>query len=220
MKLSSPSLRRLSGTSLLSLAVLLATGCADMGERTKGTLGGAAIGAAGGAAVSAMTGGKATTGAAVGGTLGAVAGNYWSKRMEDKRKAMEAATKGTGVEITRTADNQLQVNVPSDRAFEVGKSSMNDDLRPILDRFASGLDANMAVRVVGHTDSSGSDAVNNPLSKARADSVKSYLVARGVAADRVITEGKGEYQPVADNSTEAGRAKNRRVEIFLLDKAN
>lgn len=198
-------------------AALAATGCANMGEREKGTAAGAGIGAAAGAVISAATGGKAGTGAVVGGVVGAAAGNLWSKRMEDKRKAMEKATQGTGVTVDRTADNQLHVNVPSDISFDSGRSDLKPELRPVLDQFAQGLDHTMNVRVVGHTDSSGSDAINDPLSVERARSVREYLASRGVASQRVEISGEGSRQPVADNATPEGRARNRRVEIFLRE---
>ncbi len=200
-------------------AVALLTGCQNMSERQKGTAGGAAIGAIAGAAISSATGGKAGTGAVVGGALGAVAGNLWSKRMEEKRAAMEQATQGTGIEVARTAQNELKVNVPSDFSFDVGRSAIKSPMRPVLDQFAQGLDPTMRVRIVGHTDSTGSDAINNPLSLDRAHSVRDYLAARGVAPARVETEGRGSHEPVADNGTDAGRAQNRRVEIFLREPA-
>jgi outer membrane protein OmpA-like peptidoglycan-associated protein len=75
----------------------------------------------------------------------------------------------------------------------------------------------MLVRVVGHTDSTGSDAINNPLSLDRAQAVRDYLTRHGVAGGRIEVEGVGERQPVADNSTAEGRARNRRVEIFLRE---
>jgi outer membrane protein OmpA-like peptidoglycan-associated protein len=196
----------------------LVSGCANMSERQQGTAQGAGIGAIAGAVISSATGGKAGTGAVIGGALGAVAGNVWSKRMEDKRKAMEAATQGTGVEVIRTADNRLQVNVPSDISFAVGRADLRSDLLPVLDKFAAGLDTSMTVHVIGHTDNTGSDAINDPLSVNRANSVKSYLVSRGVPSTRVTIEGRGERQPIADNATEQGRARNRRVEIFLSDQ--
>jgi outer membrane protein OmpA-like peptidoglycan-associated protein len=206
-------------TSVLVLASLaLITGCANMSERERGTAQGAGIGAIAGAVLGSATGGKAGTGAVIGGAVGAVAGNIWSKRMEDKRKAMEAATQGTGVEVTRTSDDRLRVNVPSDISFAVGRADLRPDLLPVLDKFAAGLDTSMTVHVIGHTDNTGSDAINDPLSISRANSVKNYLVGRGVAPSRVSTEGRGERQPIADNATEQGRARNRRVEIFLSDQ--
>jgi outer membrane protein OmpA-like peptidoglycan-associated protein len=167
--------------------------------------------------IGSATSGRAGTGAVIGGAIGAVAGNLWSKRMEDKRIAMEQATRGTGIDVARTPDNQLKVNVPADVSFDVNRSNVKPEMRPVLDQFAQGLDPNMRVRIVGHTDNTGSDAVNNPLSIDRAQSVRDYLAARGVASSRIETSGRGEHEPIADNSSEAGRAKNRRVEIFLRE---
>jgi len=207
-----------SAASLLVVSVALtATACADMSERQKGTATGAGIGAVAGAVISSATGGKAGTGAVVGGALGAVAGNLWSKRMEEKRAAMERATQGTGIEVARTQDNQLKVNVPSDISFDVGKADIKPELRPVLDQFAHGLDPTMRVRIVGHTDSTGSDAINDPLSRERAASVKRYLEDRGVSGSRIDAVGRGEHEPIADNTSDSGRAKNRRVEIFLRE---
>jgi outer membrane protein OmpA-like peptidoglycan-associated protein len=204
--------------SLVAAAALLA-GCENMSERQKGTATGAAIGAVLGGVVSSATGGKAGTGAVVGGAVGAVAGNLWSKRMEDKRAAMEQATQGTGIAVERTPQNELRVNVPSDFSFDVGRSAIKPQMRPVLDQFAQGLDPTMRVRIVGHTDSTGSDAINNPLSVDRAQSVRDYLAGRGVAPARVETTGRGSREPVADNGNDAGRAQNRRVEIFLREPA-
>ncbi|MEW6708021.1 MAG: OmpA family protein [Pseudomonadota bacterium] len=202
----------------VAATALLGAGCADMSERQKGTAIGAGIGAVAGAAVGKATGGKAGTGAVVGGALGAVAGNIWSKRMEDKRRAMEQATQGTGIDVARTQDNQLKVNVPSDISFDVGRADIKPNLRPVLDQFAQGLDPSMRVRIIGHTDSTGSDAINDPLSVDRANAVKRYLESRGVDGSRIETAGRGEHEPIADNTTDAGRARNRRVEIFLREQ--
>ena len=202
----------------LAAAALLA-GCENMSERQKGTATGAAIGAVLGGVVSSATGGKAGTGAVVGGAVGAVAGNLWSKRMEEKRAAMEKATQGTGIGVERTAQNELKVNVPSDFSFDVGRAAIKPQMRPVLDQFAQGLDPTMRVRIVGHTDSTGNDAINNPLSVDRAQSVRDYLAGRGVSPARVETTGRGSHEPVADNGSEAGRAQNRRVEIFLREPA-
>jgi len=205
----------------LAAAALLSAGCADMSERQKGTAIGAGAGVAAGAAIGSVTGGSAGTGAAIGGVLGAVAGNLWSKRQEDRRKAMEQATQGTNVEVTRTQDNQLKINIPNDISFDVGSAAIKPQLRAVLDPFVSSLqgDPSAQITIVGHTDSTGSDALNNRLSIERADSVRDYIVTRGVAAGRVATAGRGDREPIADNNTEAGRAKNRRVEIFLREPA-
>lgn len=210
-----PALRTF--TLLPIVAVLALAGCENMSEREKGTAQGAGIGALAGAVIGKATGGKVGTGAAVGGAVGAVAGNLWSKRMEDKRVAMERATAGTGIEVARTDDNQLKVNVPSDLSFDVGRADVKPEMRPVLDQFAQGLDPTMRVRIVGHTDSTGGDAINDPLSVQRATSVRNYLADRGVDPSRAEVSGRGSHEPVADNSTDSGRAKNRRVEIFLRD---
>lgn len=204
-------------TLILATAALALAGCANMTERQKGTAQGAAIGAAAGAVLGSATGGRAGTGAVIGGAVGAIAGNVWSKRMEDKRAAMEQATRGTGIEVQRTADNQLKVNVPSDLSFDTGRADLRPALRPVLDQFAQGLDGSVRVLIVGHTDNTGSDAINDPLSRQRAQTVRDYLSSRGVPAARMETAGRGEREPVADNASEAGRAKNRRVEIFLRE---
>jgi outer membrane protein OmpA-like peptidoglycan-associated protein len=77
----------------------------------------------------------------------------------------------------------------------------------------------MEVRIVGHTDSTGSDAINNPLSVNRAQSARDYLVARGVNSSRISIDGRGSREPIADNATESGRARNRRIDIFLAERA-
>lgn len=211
---------RLAAGALATTALLMA-GCADMSPRQQGTAQGAGIGALAGAVLSSATGGKAGSGAVIGGAIGAVAGNVWSKRQEDRRVALEQATRGSGVDVSRTADNQLKLNIPADISFDVNSASIRPAMRNVLDPFASNLrdDPNARISIVGHTDSSGSDAVNNPLSIDRAQSVRDYLVGRGVPAAHVQTAGRGEREPVADNSSDAGRARNRRVEIFLREPA-
>ena len=203
----------------LAAAVLLTTGCDTMGPREKGTAVGGGVGAAAGAVIGAATGGRAGTGAVIGGAIGAIAGNLWSKRQEDRRAAMEQATRGTGVEVTRTADNQLKINVPSDISFDTNSYLIKPELRGVLDPFASSLsgDPSTIVSIVGHTDSTGTPAINNPLSVERAQSVRDYLVARGIPPTRIETSGRGDREPLADNATESGRARNRRVEIFLRE---
>ncbi|MDO9316291.1 MAG: OmpA family protein [Burkholderiaceae bacterium] len=214
-----PSLNRPVWT--LAATALLLGGCANMNAEQRGTAQGAGIGAASGAVLGAVTGGRAGTGAVIGGVVGAIAGNLWSKRMEDRKQAMEQATQGTGVEVSRTADNQLKLNIPNDISFDVNSYAIKPQLRSVLDTFANSLreDPQARLLIVGHTDSSGNDAINNPLSVERAESVRDYLVIRGVAVTRVETTGRGKNEPVADNATEAGRAQNRRVEIFLREPA-
>jgi len=211
------SISKAAVASVVAGAML--AGCAGMSEREQTVAKGAGIGAAAGAVVGAVAGGGrgAATGAVLGAGAGAVGGYIWSKRMEDQKRAMESSTQGTGVQVTQTADNRLKLDVPSDVSFAVGRADIQPNLRPILDRFATTLGENPAatVSVVGHTDATGTDAINDPLSLNRANSVRDYLVARGVTAQRIATAGRGSREPVADNASDAGRAKNRRVEIYV-----
>ena len=198
-------------------------GCANMTETQKGTAKGAAIGAGAGAVVGAIAGkGKgAAIGAVVGAGAGAIAGNVWSKRQQEQKRQMEEATAGTGVAVTQTADNRLKLDIPSDISFEVGRADINPSFRNILNTFATGLVNNPSatVTIVGHTDSTGSDSVNNPLSLNRAASVRDYLSTRGVSASRVTIEGRGSREPIVANDSNANKAKNRRVEIFVAEPA-
>lgn len=196
-------------------AAMVMTGCANMTETQRNTGIGAGVGAVAGGLIGD---GK---GAAIGAAVGAAGGYAWSKYMENKKTQMQQATAGTGVEVTQTQDNRLKLNIPSDVSFDTGRSDIKANMRPILDQFAQGLgqQPNTEVYIIGHTDSTGTDAINNPLSVARANSVRDYLGARGADTRMIRTEGRGSREPVATNDTAAGRAANRRVEIYLAERA-
>jgi outer membrane protein OmpA-like peptidoglycan-associated protein len=204
-------------------AAFLFAGCANMTETQKDTTKGAAIGAGAGAVIGAVTGGGkgAAIGAVVGGAAGGIAGNVWSKRMQEQKAQMEQATLGTGVAVTQTPDNRLKLDIPSDISFDVNRADIKSNFRPILDTFAKGLLSNpvSTVTIIGHTDSSGTDAINNPLSLNRAASTRDYLVARGVPISRVAIDGRGSREPLVANDSAVNRAKNRRVEIFVAEPA-
>ncbi|MFM9902814.1 MAG: OmpA family protein [Polaromonas sp.] len=205
-----------------AIALSVLSGCANMSETQQGTAKGAGIGAVAGALLGAATGGSkgAATGAALGGALGAGGGYIWSKKMQDQRVAMEQATAGTGVAVSQTTDNRLKLDIPSDVGFDTGRSAIKPNFAPILAQFATSLNQNpvTTVTIIGHTDATGSDAVNNPLSIDRADAARDYLVSRGVARTRIVTDGRGSREPVADNNTAQGRDKNRRVEIYVAEQ--
>jgi outer membrane protein OmpA-like peptidoglycan-associated protein len=216
------SSKTLAGALALAGAVA-SSGCADMSATQRGTATGAGAGAALGALIGGTTGGggggRAAGGAVLGAAVGAVAGNIWSNRMENQKRAMEQATQGTGVQVSKTSDNRLRLEIPSDISFDTGRADIKADFRPILDRFATTLNDNPAatVSIIGHTDSTGSDAINQPLSVQRASSARDYLAQRGVSPTRVVVEGRGSREPVAANSDDAGRARNRRVEIYVAE---
>lgn len=213
--------KRFAGWLAIVFAGGAVVGCANMTETQRTTGTGAGIGAVAGAVIGGATGGGrgAGTGAAIGAAIGAGGGYLWSQRMQEQKATMEQATQGTGVSVTQTQDNQLKLDIPSDISFDSGRADIKPELRPILDRFGTTLNQNpvTTVRIVGHTDNTGTDAINGPLSVNRAASTRDYLVSRGVAVNRIAIEGHGSSQPVADNSTLAGRARNRRVEIFVAE---
>jgi len=130
---------------------------------------------------------------------------------------MEQAIQGTGVQVSQIADNRLKVNIPADTGFATAKADLNPTLRPVLDQLAPSLAKNPAalVEVYGHTDSTGSDAINGPLSRQCAQNVSNYLSSRGVAENRITSDGIGSTQPLVANNTAANRAINRRAEIYV-----
>ncbi len=203
---------------------LLVAGCAGMDDTQRRTAIGTGIGAAVGAALGGNTSGSkgVRNGALIGGAIAGVGTYIWSRQMEEQKRAMEEATAGTGVQVTQTRENLLQLDIPSDISFRINSAAILPNFQPILDRFAQTLVANPAttVQIIGHTDSTGTDAINNPLSVNRAASARDYLVARGVQVSRIMIDGRGSRDPIADNSTPAGRAQNRRVEIYVGQAAS
>ncbi len=217
-------IKKITTTSLscAALAVAMLSGCANMNETQQDTAKGAGIGAVAGALLGAAVGGSkgAATGAVLGGAAGAGGGYIWSKKMQDQKAAMEKATAGTGVAVSQTSDNRLKLDIPSDVSFDVGRSAIKPNFDPILNQFATTLTQHpeTTLSIIGHTDSTGSDAINNPLSFDRANAARDYLVGRGVARTRISTDGKGSREPVADNGTAQGRDKNRRIEIYVAEQ--
>lgn len=220
--LTAATARRLAVVAV-SAALVFVSACADMNDTQRHTGAGAAIGTLGGAVLggAADGGSGARTGAVLGGIAGAVGGYIWSQRMEKQKQAMEQTAEGTGVAVTQTPDNQLKLEIPSDISFDVNRSDIKPNFGPVLDRFAQTLANNpeTTIRIIGHTDITGSDQINNPLSFARAGSARDYLIARGVQGTRIQIDGRGSHEPIADNATADGRARNRRVEIFIGEPA-
>lgn len=179
---------------------------------------GAAIGAGVGAGAGAILGGKHNrTEVLVGTGIGALAGAAVGVYMDKQEKELREKTAGTGIEVVRNGD-EILLNMPSKVTFDVDSAIVSPAFQPTLSEVARVLSQyeKTFVDVIGHTDSTGSDAYNMTLSQRRADSVASYMSSNGVLRQRIATQGMGEAQPIADNGTEAGRSQNRRVEIKLV----
>jgi outer membrane protein OmpA-like peptidoglycan-associated protein len=198
---------------VFAVAGSLLAGCAT--QQGTNTAVGTGVGAGTGAAIGAIFGGG--KGAAIGAGAGAVVGGITGYNWQNIRNRMSGATKGTGTEITEQPDGSLKLNIPSSVTFDTSSYTIKPSFAPVLDQLAQTLQQNPEVvaSVVGHTDSTGSQQYNQTLSVNRAQSVTGYLAQRGIAPQRLSATGMGPNQPIADNNTEAGRAANRRVEIYL-----
>ena len=209
----------LFATILLSGALVLSSCGAS--NTVKGGGIGTGAGAAVGAGVGSVIGGGkgAAWGAGIGAVLGGTAGAIIGNKM-DKQKAELEAIEGAQVETVNEGE-AIKVTFESGILYATNSSTLNAASRSSLDRFATSLQNNpdTDVRIYGHTDSSGSDAINNPLSQRRAESVYNYLLSKGISGNRIESQGFGSSQPVADNSTAAGKSQNRRVEVFILPNA-
>ena len=204
----------------VAAAVALA-GCAATQDFTSNpekqkTRQGAAIGAAGGAVAGLLIDGGwkgALIGAGVGALAGGAVGNYQDKQEKKLRQQMA----GTGVEVVRKGDN-ITLDMPGNVTFAFDSAELNPQFNSVLDKVAQTLTEfdQTVIQIAGHTDSTGSHAYNMKLSEQRAASVKTFLAGRGVPTQRMHTVGAGPDHPIADNSTEAGRAENRRVEITIV----
>ena len=196
-------------------AGIVMTGCNNLGKGT-------AIGAAGGAVLGAIVGkiaGNTAVGAAVGTAVGAGTGALIGKHM-DKVKAQAEAVKNAQVEQITDANGLQGVKVTFDSGilFATNSSTLNAASKSSLSQFANVLKSNSDcdIAIFGHTDNTGNDAINNPLSMKRAQAVADYLKTQGVNTVQIKSvEGQGSTNPVADNSTAAGRQQNRRVEVYM-----
>lgn len=202
----------------LALATAVAlTGCETMADTQRNTALGVGIGALAGAGIAKATGGKAGTGALIGAAVGGVGTYIWSANMERQRQELEAATRGTGVTVSRTADNHLQLAIPSDISFDNNSATIKSQFRPVLNSFTDSLRRNPGTQVIiaGHTDSTGGAHINDPLSLNRANAARDYIFNQGVRGPRIQTEGRGAREPVASNESVWGRAKNHSIDIFV-----
>ncbi len=201
------------------MATLVFTGCTTIDpytreEKVSNTAKGAGIAAAGGAIIGAIAGGGkgAAIGAAAGAALGGGIGYYMDRQEAELRQRLEA----TGVRVVRVGDS-IRLVLPGNITFATDSYNIRSDFLPVLDSVAVVLKKykDTRLRVVGHTDSTGSARYNQLLSERRAQAVKDALVSLGVPATRIVATGMGETSPVASNATPQGRAQNRRVEILI-----
>jgi outer membrane protein OmpA-like peptidoglycan-associated protein len=207
-------------------ALLATTACItdpNTGERriSKAAIGGA-LGVVGGYFAGDLIGGKHDrTEKIVGAGIGAIAGGAAGAYMDKQEQELRRKTAGTGVEVERNG-NELVLNMPSGVTFATNSYTVQPQFQNTLNEVAQTLAAypSTYIDIYGHTDSTGGDAINIPLSRNRAQSVANYLSQRGVNAARMATQGFGSSQPVADNNTEAGKQANRRVEIRIVPVEN
>ncbi|HUH40882.1 MAG TPA: OmpA family protein [Castellaniella sp.] len=200
---------------IASLSVL--TACANMSPQGQNTAMGAGAGAAIGAGLGAIIGDtsqSAMIGAGIGSVIGGVVGYNWKGIKQDVEKS---GARDLGVAVIEMPDGTLKVNIPSNVSFDTGKAELKPALLPVLDSVARALvqHPELRAKAIGYTDSTGSDAINQPLSQRRAGAVTQYLAGHGVVPARLMTEGRGSANPIGDNGTPEGRALNRRVELFL-----
>lgn len=192
-------------------AGLILPGCSSM-EENPNTAKGAGIGAAAGGLLGAVIGnqqGNSGKGAAIGAVLGAGLGGVIGNRMDKQAKELEKVAE------TKRTEQGLITKLKSDILFETGKSELKDQARANLQEMSTIMKKypENVLTIKGYTDSTGSAKTNQTLSLQRAEAVKSQLVASGMPAGTITTMGMGPASPVADNSTEAGRKQNRRVEV-------
>ena len=199
---------------------LLLTSCEAV-QNANNTQKGAAIGTAAGAVLGGVLGnnlgkgGNAPLGAVLGGVVGGVAGGVIGNKMDKQAKEIKEVL--PGAEVERVGEG-IKVTLHENTVnFDFNSSTLTPLAKTNLDKLVTVLKNNpdTNINIYGYTDSVGSDSYNLTLSAKRADAVKAYLTSKGVASSRLFTQGMGEANPVASNDTDAGRAKNRRVEFAI-----
>lgn len=212
---------KMTGAALLAACMLISSGCSSMTNTGKGALIGGGGGAAVGAGLGALIGGGkgAGIGSAIGAAVGAGAGALIGKKMDNQQKQLAASLPDAQVEQTTDQNGLQAIKVTFDGGilFPTGKYTLNTQAQQDLSQFAASLKQNPLtdVQILGFTDNTGSYAVNEKLSNERADAVLTYLVNSGVSPTRLTAKGIPMADYVASNETAAGRAQNRRVEIYI-----
>ncbi len=218
--------KRITGAAVAA-ALLTTTACVtnpETGEQEfqARTAIGAAAGAVAGYFLGDLVGGRRDrTERIVGAGIGTIAGAAVGQYMDKQERELRARTEGTGIVVERQGD-ELLLSMPAGITFPINSAQIQPQFYGTLDQVAQTLATypSTLIDVYGHTDPTGGDRINVPLSQNRAQSVAGYLSGRGVAPARIATQGFASSKPVADNGTEAGRAQNRRVEIRVVPATN
>ena len=208
------NLRILVATGLTLTSALGTISCASMNRKEKGAVIGAGAGAVVGGAIGRANGSTAKgaiIGAVVGGAAGAIIGNQMDQQAKELKQNIP------GAKVERVGEG-IQVTFDSGLLFDFDSDRLRGEARTNLRNLATSLDKYPGTNllIAGHTDSVGTAAYNESLSRRRASAAAAYLVTEGVADGRVVTKGLGESEPVATNDSEAGRQQNRRVEIAIF----
>lgn len=188
------------------------------GERqASNTAVGAGLGAAAGAVAGALIASDSRKGALIGAGIGALSGGAIGLYMDNQEAALRQRLQASGVSVTRVG-NDIILNMPSNITFDSGKSDIKAQFFEVLNSVALVFKEynQTLIDIYGHTDSDGSEESNLVLSQQRAGSVSQYLVGQQINPQRILTRGFGESQPVAPNTTAAGKQQNRRVEIRIV----
>lgn len=207
------TVRSASVLSLTALVLISASGCASLSRKEKGAIIGAGAGAVIGGAIGKYNGSTAK-GAIIGAVVGGAAGAIIGHQMDQQAKELKQNIPGAVVE--RVGEG-IQVTFESGLLFDFDSDVVKGSARSNLSTLARSLDQypKSNLLIVGHTDSVGTAAYNEDLSRRRSNAAADYLASEGVARSRLQTMGLGETEPVATGNTEAAMAKNRRVEVAI-----
>lgn len=207
-------------TALTLIAAFGVTGCTTIDPNTgqhvpnkAGT--GAILGALGGAVAGTAAGGDDRRNAVIGAGIGALSGAAVGAYMDRQERELRAKMAGTGVTVERVSESEINLVMPSDITFDVDRAEVKTEFRGVINSLAGALASqpSTTIDIIGHADSTGADTYNQALSERRAQSVAYWLQDQGVQAPRLVAFGRGELEPVASNTTDSGRARNRRVEL-------
>ncbi|MCO6146835.1 OmpA family protein [Flavobacterium sp. NRK1] len=205
----------------IALAASIGFSSCDAVKNTNNTQRGVAIGAASGAVIGGILGnnvgkgGNTALGAIIGGAVGGAAGGIIGNKMDKQAQKIDQALPGADVE--RVGEG-IKITLGENSVnFDLGKSTLTSTAKANLDKIIPVFNEypDTDIQIVGHTDSSGSDELNQKLSEQRAASVKAYLTGKGINSGRIVTMGRGETEPLVENTTKENMAKNRRVEFAI-----